>query len=1232
MRCSWTREFLVVAIFVTMMFAPRLRAQEYRAKITGTVTDSSKAVVPNATIEIHDLDTGEITAVKTNREGIYSVPYLHPGQRYDVSAKAPGFNTESYPPTTLSIAQILTANFTLHVGAATQEVTVTSENYKVALDTESADRGTLIDNKTITQMPLNGRNPLSMLDYVPGVTNEAGPGLETTPNNMYNISFFTFNGNPTQNTEYLIDGMPDNSNPWYSSGPSTVPSVDAMQEFKVITSPYDASYGHSASGIVDMGLKSGTNSLRGSVYEFAKRGYMDANSWANNYNGLNRPAHTEDQYGFELDGPVYIPHIYYGRDKTFFMFNFERFKEVLPNYATFDLPNPAWLNGDFSGFTDPSGAMIPVYDPATATTSDPTRKIFQNSQGQFNHVDPSRFDPIAVNIVKLILSQTPVTKQSFPGELPWEQIWVDTIPSTNSSQNYVLKIDQVLGAKDHLSGSWIRSYNPSESWSSPTDAPEWFNGSTFTEYHMNAGLDWTHTFTNHLLSDVRFSYQRYWRTDGPPAASLNYDPSQLGFSSSLLNELPLKSGFPIVGFNMQQQSAGTGNGYFNWMSTSRDYYYMPDDSYNLAPTITWERGRHNIRAGIDMRDSHLWQDTQWDNIISYASNGIATSEYWDQNASNDIATAPDGTPLSQTSSGNAVLDFLISQPNSVAVLNQVFPYYTWHYYAPWIQDDWKITRTFTLNLGFRYDFNGPPTARHDWLNTGFDFNAVNPVNALVSVPGVPTLKGGITFPNTSGTNTPWARDYTKWQPRLGFAWLVHPGTVLRGGAGRMVMNSVAEPQEYGFTNNPAYINSPDGGRTYHPDNVGNPFPSGIPTIPGASQGLMTYVGQGIAYANPNFKLPYSINGSLELQQAIPHDGKMTLAYVMSRSYDNPVTYTGRDTNFTYYKTCNPLLDTPSSLYHQGNCENLTPNPFYGVPGVTGSLGANRRTSLYQLERPYPEFAGITETMNNWGRTWYNSLQATYQQHLGWQQINATYTWSKTMQSGGYTNDVYLSPARSIASTDRMNRVTMTMIFYIPVGRGKRYFSGMNRVTDAVVGGWELAADGFAEGGQPVQIPNGYDLIGPIKLHGMTRSFNVINAGMNPCTKIWHNATPSLPGYFSLEEYGSQVNNCSAGAPAWQQVPSYAPGHNNGNVSIYSGQVRSPGTNQLDVNLSKNFKLGKRFTLQLRMEEFNVLNHPTWFQQIDNNPMDTTFGQVNKPESYGQSNNPRQGQLGVKITW
>nr|WP_164981469.1 TonB-dependent receptor [Silvibacterium dinghuense] len=1228
-----SRRYLFLTLIAWIAICcPRIsRAQEFRATITGVVSDSSKAVIPNANVSVRNLDTNEVQTVRTNAEGVYSVPYLHPGQRVEVSVEAQGFKRMVYPPVVLTISQTLTANFMLEIGTQNQVVTVNSESYKVGLDTEKADRGTVIDNKTITQLPLNGRNPLSLMDYIPGVTNEAGPGLESPPNNMYNISFFTVNGTPAQNTEYTLDGMPNNANPWYSNGPSTVPSVDAIQEFKVVTNPYDAQYGRTASGVVSMELKSGTNDLHGSAYEFAKRGFMDANSWENNYVGDNRPAHTEDQYGFEIAGPVYLPHLYNGRNKSFFMFNFERFKEILPDFQTYDIPNASWMQGDFSNFVDASGDLMPVFDPSTATTTDPTRQIFQNSAGQYNHVDVSRFNPIAVNTVKLMLASATPTSLTFPNELPWESIWVNTVPDTASSQNYVLKFDQMIGSKDHLSGSWVRSYNPSFSPNTPANVP-WFNGSTFTEYHMNSGVDWVHTYRSNLISDIRFSYQRYWRTDGPIAANLSYDPTQLGFSSSLISQLPLKTGFPEINFDMQQQTAATGNGYNNWLAMSRDFYYMPDDSYNLSPTLTWNKTRHNIRAGLDYRISHLVQTFQYDNTMSITSNGLATSEYWNDNDSNDIATLPDGTPLSQSGSGNAVLDFLLGQPNSVQVQNQLFPYYTQHYYAPWIQDDWKVTPRLTLNLGFRYDLNGPPTARHNWLNTGFDFDAVNPVDALVNhaaYPGLPTLKGGITFPTTSGTNKPWAQDYTKWQPRIGFAWLARPTTIIRGGAGRIVMNPADNPQAAGFTNNPVYSNSPDGGRTYYANNLGNPFPSGIPSIPGASQGLETYLGEGVVYANPHYRLPSVINGSLGIEQVMPYDGKVEISYVMSQGYGQDRNYGDRNVNYAYYQSCNATLGTATNPYPQGRCQDLAANPFYGVPGFIGSFETSPQIATIYLENPYPQFPSIEEVQNNWGRSWYNSLQTTYQQRLGWEQLNATWTWSKTMQAGGYMDGVYLVPERSIAGTDRQNRITVTSVMNLPIGRGLKYLSSINRPLDAVIGGWELAANGFWETGQPVGLSTSYNIVGSIRSNRPKNSTpDIIDEGVNQCVDLWNNATPTTAGYYKLFTTNGQTAASCAGHVAWQQVAPYAP-HT---TQSYTDQIRGPGATQIDVNLSKNFKFTDRISMQLRMEEFNVLNHPNWYDQVDMNPTDTNFGTVNKILTGGQSNNPRQGQLGVKVLW
>jgi len=1230
---------LFIAVFVLSAFVPQLCwCQEFRATITGVVTDSSKAVVRNASVTVRNLDTNEVRTVKTNGDGVYSIPYLLPAQRLEVSAEAPGFKKATYPPVVLTVSQKQTANFALQVGGADQTVIVNSEGYQVGLDTEKSDVGTLIDNKTMTQMPLNGRNALSLFDYLPGVTNEGGAGIEGPATNMYNYSFYTINGTPAQSSDYSIDGMPNNAMPWYSSSSaSTVPTIDALQEFKVVTSPYDAQYGHTSSGAISMQLKSGTNVLHGSVYEFAKRGYMDANSWFNNYQGLPRGGHTEDQYGFEIDGPVRIPHVYNGSDKTFFMFSYEHFKEIIPVAQTFDVPNAAWLQGDFSNFVDATGAMIPVFDPATATTGDPTRQIFKNSAGQYNHVDPSRFNPIAVNIVKSLVSAAKPSSVQVPGQLPWEQIYINTTPYTAHSNNLILKIDQILGAKDHLSGNWIRSTNPSSSPETPPNVP-WFNGSNFTEYHTNGGADWVHTFTSNLLTDVKISYQRYWRTDGPPAQDLSYDPTQLGFSSALVNQLPLKNGFPIVNFQMQQQAAGTGDGYNNWLTMSRDFYYFVNDTYSIAPSITWNKNKHSVRMGLDARDTHSLQTFQGNNFMQLTSNGIGTSEYWNQNNSNDVPTAPDGTTLSQASSGNAILDLLIGQPSSVGVTNQVFPYITWHYFAPWIQDDWKITPKLTLNLGFRYDLNGPPTVRNNLLNTGFDFNAVNPVDGLVShASGLPTLKGGITFPGSSGTNLPWARDYAKWQPRLGFAWQPREGTVFRGGVGRTVLNSVDTPAETGYAYSPVYNNSPDGGRTYFPNNLGNPFPGGVTAIPGSSLGLLTNVGQGISFVNPHYKLPSVINGSFGMQQAMPHDGRLELSYVTTRGYGFNENYTALDTPLALYRSCNATLGTAANPYPQGMCQNLTKNPFQGVAGVAGSLGANSTTSLLQLQRPYPQFTGITETQNNWGRTWYNSLQTTYHQRVGWEQINASWTWSKTMQSGGYVDDVYLIPARSIAATDRQNRLTLTSVLNFPIGRGLKYFSNMNRPLDLVAGGWELATDAFWETGQPVALNRGYNVVGNIKSLNPAHSTPfVIDEGVNSCVQIWNNATPTKPGGYTLLQNG-QTSSCN-GNIAFQQTAPYGPTTSGspslsgpGYAQIYTDQIRGPRASQVDVNLSKNIKLTERFTMQLRMEEFNALNHPTWNGSVDMNPKDTNFGTVNKPLT-GQSNNPRTGQLAVKVLW
>lgn len=1250
----------VLCMFAILMVPALLWAQEYRATITGIVTDSSKAVVPDATITVRNLDTGEVITAKANAAGVYTVPFLHPGHKLEVSAEAPGFKKSTYPPVVLSISQTQTADFVLEIGQVNERIVVTSEGYEIGLDEAKADRGLTVDNKTLTQLPLNGRNAMSLLDSLAGITDENGAGsIYSGPvgaNNMYYAGQFTVNGGKAANIEFTLDGMANNSVPWYgANGPSAIPSIDALQEMKVVTNPYDAQQGRSAGGQVNMELKSGTNQIHGAAWEFAKRGYLDANSWQNNASDTPRPTHTEDQYGFEVGGPVYIPHVYDGRNKTFFMFNLERLKENLPANWRFEMPAAQWLNGDFSNLQDfssnclgsASSCLIPIYDPASRNSAGTAQQIF-DFNGQINHVDPSRFNPVAVNVVKMILAAATPTTQSFPGEAPWETYWIDNGTQNQWAHNYIFKIDHTFSEKDRISANYFHHNSLNDYFTAP--AGPLANGENFGEYSLVSGVDWVHTFRSNLLLDFHVSYQRYWRKDGYP--NLNFNPAQLGFDPAFLAEVPTKSGFPQIGFcdsilsgngcASPQPNVSINPGYGSWLNPSRDFYYMPDDTISIAPTLTWIRGKHTIRTGLDFRDFHLNQVLNFSNVVGIDFNGFATNEYYNKGDFNDQATAPDGTPLS-SQAGNPVLDFLLGQPDTAQVTNQQFPYYTWHYWAPWFQDDWKVNHRLTLNLGVRYDLNGPPTARHGWLNTGFNTSVVNPINGPAQTAAanlgvtLPTVMGGITFPPGSG-NLPWNPDRTKIQPRFGFAYQLDEKTVIRGGFGRIIMSPLENPQAAGFTNNPIFVNSGDGGHTlYNAGGTGtgagvlyNPFAlsGGVPAIPGASAGYLTNVGGGVTFANRNYHLPYVNSSSLGIQRAMPKKGKLEVSYVGSRSYSQDVNNNVLNVDRTLSKQCNEELGTAANPQPSDPCVNTTvANPFYGLPGVLGGLGSVQYITPLQLASPFPEFTSVNEAQINTGKTWYNSLQTTYVQHVSWAQVNASWTWSKTMTNfPGYYNYTYLDqiyqiPFRDIAPTDREHRFTVQSVLDIPVGRGRPLFTDMNRVLDTFIGNWQLGSDYFWESGQPLSTPGGFNLVGSV--HSPKQSIpGVIDTGYNGCYELWNPSTPTSPGF-----YGSPQGTCNNGV-AWQQIAPYAPTY----TQPYTSALRAPSLQQIDVDLNKSFKFGERVSMQLRMEMFNVLNHPTFGgpYSVNTNLYSGVFGQVIKAN--GQTDNPRQGQLGVKVLW
>jgi hypothetical protein len=358
MRVRWHHAVLGAALLVCL--AGGAAAQEFRATIKGQVADASGGALPGATVTAQNTETNEMATATTNAEGNYTIPFLRPGL-YTLTTELEGFQKHVRSGLRLEVSQIATINVQLGVGGLTETVTVTSE--APLLDTSNADRGTVIDQHRIAELPLQARNPFSLSILVAGVNYNA-QAVYLRPFDNGALADWSMNGGANRNNEFLLDGAPNNANQG-GNNIAYVPPAEAVQEFKIATNTYDAQYGRTAGGVVNVTLKSGTNTFHGVGYEFYRRKWLDANSFLLNSRNAPKTDHYLDQYGFSVDGPVRIPGLYNGKDKTFFLFTGEKYREGTPAPLFSTVPTEAMRNGDFSNYRDVNGNLITIFDPAT---------------------------------------------------------------------------------------------------------------------------------------------------------------------------------------------------------------------------------------------------------------------------------------------------------------------------------------------------------------------------------------------------------------------------------------------------------------------------------------------------------------------------------------------------------------------------------------------------------------------------------------------------------------------------------------------------------------------------------------------------------------------------------------------------------------------------------------------------------------------------------------------------
>jgi hypothetical protein len=1143
-------------------------AQEFRATVRGQVLDTSKGALPGATVSITNTETNEVATATTNTEGNFTLPFLRPGQ-YTLTVELSGFQKHTRSGMTLAVNETATINVALAVGGVTEEVTVSGES--PLLETSNASRGTVIDSARIAELPLQSRSPMALVVLVAGVNYNA-QAVYLRPFDNGALAAWSMNGGASSNNEFLLDGAPNNANQG-GNNIAYVPPAAAVQEMKISTNSYDAQYGRTAGGVVNMSLKSGTNSFHGEVYDYMRRKALAANSFLLNSRQSPKTDQYIDQYGFSVDGPIF-------KNKTFFLFTGEKYREGTPAPLFGAVPTPAMKTGDFSGLVDAQGNLIRIYDPATGRDVNGTwtRDPFPN-----NRIPANRINPTAQAIMKY----WPDPNNVDPSVAPWQRNleWASHF-NKDLFWNWVGKVDHNFGANDRAFFRWgenERNEIGNRGTNAIRSGPG--QGGQLPLWRANRALvgDWVHIFGAGTVFNLRASYTYF--------LEWSYSDEAIGFDStefwpaSLVQQMPsqdIGGIFPVVSVDQ-------------FITLSRGSSPNRNRIYTVQPNVSLNRGNHNIRSGLDVRSTNVFNEN-----YNNSGGNLDFTRQFTRSTINSTAALE----------GNAFASFLLGAPNSASVDVNPKPHYQWLFVAPWIQDDWRVTNKLTLNLGFRWDINGSVTEENDMLNYAFDPTIVNPVSGRVGMP----VMGGIRFAGVDGApDRPWKLDKDNWQARVGMAYSINEKTVFRAGYGKYFLNPTGQGNNAGFSQSTNLISSLDGGRTptYA---LSNPWPNGIQTPPGSSLGPETFLGRSPNFSNPDFVLPNVHQFSIGIQRELPWNVSLDMTYAGSRSYDLETGFNAyNEPSAAFQATCDVTLGGV-----RNNCDQQVTNPFYQVAGFEGTTRfTNQQLSRFELARPFPAYGGITQNQNNIGKLVYDSAQ--FVANKRWAKgvtINASYTYvPRWTETGGYVDAVSGLLNEAPYFSQRKHRITGSGVWELPWYRDQKSIAGY------LLGGWSIAPMLVFQSGQPWDMPGNVDLAPGVNLADIAREGKKEGQfiyGVKPCIgQRQANGTYNLlavsTAYGCTEPYFLIREN-------FQRRTA---------MNRYD-EFRRPSFTQVDVSFSKTTRITSGVRFQFGLEAFNLFNSPQYDErQYNQDTNSADFGRINR-NSTGQSNFQRFIQMRFRV--
>jgi hypothetical protein len=1245
-RLRFSRSQGTLLIVLILLSGLSTKAQEFRATLSGRVTDPTGAVVVKATVTAVNVDSKTTYTAKTTNDGTYYIPYVLPGT-YTVRVTSKGFMTAVQDNVRMFAAQGFGQNFKLTVGATSDEVTVTTAPPE--LETTTGSGGNLIQERELAAVPLNGGQVYTLIGSTPGsqsyngTTGPNGTGTRGWDNNNgYSIgggapqgdaangssNQFTLNGvNITQQTTF----QNQSAGAW-----NVAPDLDTVSEVNVMTTNYDARYGRTAGGTVNVVTKAGTNKFHGNLTEHYGGQIFDANTFQNNLYGLPRQGYVENQYDGTIGGPVI-------KNKLFFFFGFEGYNESIASGVSMNVP-PAYLRPGYNGNPGVNFGLVSAMDPT--------------------HFGPSSGEPNGVPIYQPGSATCPISEGltaascSNNNDLYQTQFPNDTIPANqlNATALAILKyipLPNIPGATNFAKGAnyylpqplLTHYYQPSirvdYNYSDNTKLYSYYEWQTGAQYQSTNGLtglaangninqtrenwaagqDVTHTFSSTLLLDVKVSFGRFVEIAPDGNFALAQPSSSLGLNMPLpgnttLQNIPeIKVTDSYTGGILGQTSSNNQSIFGNSVGSDAT------TNVELSVDLTKIKGAHSIHLGGTIAD---YRYGDWS--LSGHPNGdfqynAAFTQYNPTN-SGCFGGTPGSTKngcKSNEGNGSALASFYLGYPSGGGV--------DWNgtnaegqpVYALYFQDDWRVSRKLTLNLGIRYDVQRGLRDRHNALDAGMCLTCVNPVGtdanfkantsnasniAAWQAAGVtaPTqVLGGQEFPGVNG-NSPDAY-YTDWSdvgPRVGFAYAIDAKTVIRGGWGLVYQGGLEGGSNVGFAETTPYNSSPNGGIT--PSTAfqsGSPFAGvSLQVPPGSSQGLLSNVGNSdIAFDFPQRKLPrgevFSIGGQRELPGRIVVDAR----YAANYSYRNRA--------FEWLSAANTTLsDWKAAIANPSLFTAQVPNPYYNVAAAEqGGSGCGAYPTIWALDlrEPLGQYCQgggpslVGEYNAPIGKNWYNGLEVKVSRHIYGSDrglfFQSAYTWSKTINGNGYpfgwpfqgsaapvpggisTNQVHI-----ISSNDRDQVLSLIPVWDLPFGKGSRLFSNPPAPIGVFINGWTLSSVISIQSGQPVGLNNGWTDSCPLSqlrpAHGATH-------------KEW------------LRNDAATLSNC------WSEIPN-VDGYTWGLQTLPQQvtAVRTPSAANIDLSLMKSTPIRENMNFTLRLDAFNSFNTPQ-FGGPDSNPADGT---------------------------